>query len=127
MLKAGIVTPDSSAWTIPMFIATDNDWKQRFFVDYRRVNKTMKADRWIISKKQEILDDLVVSRIFYKLVLFSGYWKVRLTEACKEGTTFVWRFGTFKFEIMPSGPMNAPSTFQRMVGRVSADLPFMSV
>ena len=37
-----------------------------------------------------------------------------MAEKCKETTTFVCRFGTFQFELMPFELMNALSTFQRM-------------
>ncbi len=53
--------------------------------------------------------------MFKTLDLFTGYWQIRTAEECKEITTFVCKFVTFKFEVMPFGLMNAPSTFQRMM------------
>eukprot|EP00737_Agarophyton_chilense_P002014 gb/GEZJ01002279.1/.p1 GENE.gb/GEZJ01002279.1/~~gb/GEZJ01002279.1/.p1 ORF type:complete len:384 (+),score=41.68 gb/GEZJ01002279.1/:2514-3665(+) len=50
-----------------------------------------------------------------------------MSEACKEKTTFVCRYGTYKFEVMPFELMNAPSTFQRMMDEVLRDLPFVMV
>ena len=50
-----------------------------------------------------------------------------MAENCKEKTTFVCPFGTFQFEVMPFGLMNAPSTFQRMMDQLFRELSFVSV
>lgn len=97
MLWAGIITPASSAWSFPFFIATKKDGKPRFCVDYRALNLVMKADRWPLPKVQEIFDDLGDSSFFTTLDLFTGYWQVRMDDHCKEKTNFVCRFGNFVF------------------------------
>lgn len=127
MLEAGIITSAISAWSFPVAIATKKDGKPRFCVDYRVLNQKMKADRWPIPKIQEIFDDLHGANIFSTLDLFSGYWKVKMFEDCREKTTFVWNYGTYQFEAMQFGLMNAPSTFQRMMVRVLTGLEFVRV
>ena len=122
MLEAGIITPSASPWSFPVVIASKKDGKPRFCVDYRILNRRMKADRWPLPKTEEIFDDLEGSKVFSTLDLFSGYWQVRMAEQCKEKTTFVCRYGTYKFEVMPFGLMNALSTFQRMMDLVFRDL-----
>ena len=87
----------------------------------------MKADKWPLPKMEKIFDDLEGSKVFTTLDLFSGYWKVRMASWCKEQTTFVCRYGTFQFEVMPFGHMSSPSTFQRMLDGVFRDLPFVRV
>lgn len=125
MLEAGIITPVSSAWSFTGVIWTKKDGQLRFFVDYRVLNKRMKPDCWHIPKIQEIFDDLSGGKVFTTLDLFSGYWQIRLGEGCKEKTTFVCRFGTYQFEVMPFGLMNAPSTSQRMMDQIFRDLSFL--
>ena len=127
MLEAGIITPSISAWSFPIVIASKKDGKPRFCVDYRTLNRRMKADRWPLPKNEEIFDDLEGSSVFTTLDLFSGYWQVRMAENCKEKTNFVCCFGTFQFEVMPFGLMNAPSTFQRMMDQLFRELSFVSV
>ena len=46
---------------------------------------------------------------------------------CKEKTTFVCCFGTFHFEVIPFGLINAPSTFQRMMNQLFRELSFVSI
>ena len=127
MLEAGIIKPSVSAWSFPVVIVQKKDGKPRFCVDYRTLNQKMKADRWPLPKIEEIFDDLKGSTHFTTLDLFSGYWQVRLREDCKEKTTFVCRYGTYQFEVMPFGLMNAPSTFQRMMDQVFRHLDFVRV
>ena len=98
------------------------DGKSRFCVDYRTLNRRMKADRWALAKTEEIFDDLEGSKVFSTFDLFSGYWQVWMAEQCKDKTTFVCCYGTYKFKIMPFGLMNAPSTFQRTMDLVFRDL-----
>lgn len=47
-----------------------------------------------------------------------------MAEYVKEKTTFVCRFGTYQFELMPFGLMNSPSTFQRLIDEVFKKFPF---
>lgn len=58
MLRAGIVTPASSAWYFPVVIETKKDGKPCSCVDYRRLNQKIKHDRWPIPMEEEIFDDL---------------------------------------------------------------------
>lgn len=127
MLDAGIIVPVTSEWSSPVIIVSKKDGTPRFCVDYRVLNKLMKGDRWPLPKIQEIFDDLLGSCFFTSLDLFSGYWQIRLSKGCRDKTTFVCRFGTFRFEVMPFGLMNAPATFQRLMDRILEELPFVRV
>lgn len=50
-----------------------------------------------------------------------------MSEECKEMTTFVCRYGPYKFEVMLFGLLNAPSTFQKMLVGVLPALLFAIV
>ena len=127
MLEAGIITSSSSAWSFPGVIVSKKDGNPHFRVDYRTPNQRMKADRCSLPKIEEIFDDLEGSAYFTSLDLFSGYWQIRMAQQCKEMTTFVCCYGTYKFEVMPFGLMNAPSTLQRIMDTIVRGLPFVRV
>ena len=127
MEEAGIIKPSVSAWSFPVVIVRKKGGKPRFCVDYRLLNSKMKPDKWPLRNIEEIFDDLEGSKVFSTLDLFSGYWQVRMGEECKEKTTFVCCYGTFQFEVMPFGLMNALSTFQRMMDYVFRDILFVRV
>ena len=103
MMESGIITPSSSAWSFPIVIVSKKEGNPRFCVDYRMLNQTMKAERWPLPKIEEILDDLEGSAYFTSLDFFSSYWQTRIAQQCKKMTTFVCRYGTYKFEVMPFG------------------------
>lgn len=107
ILEAVIITTSKSAWSFRVVIDTKMDGKSRFSVDCRALNQRMKADRWPLPKIEEIFDELQGSKVFTTLDMFSGCWQVRMEESCREKTSFVGRIGTFQFEVMPFGLMNA--------------------
>ncbi len=68
----------------------------------------MTPDRWPLPRADEIIEDLAGSTVFSTVGLFSGFWQIKMDDACKEKTTFVCKYGTYQFEVMPFGLMNAP-------------------
>ena len=99
-------------------IVTKKDGNPRFCVDYRKLNAVMKRDRWPMPRVDEIFDEIKGSSVFTTIDLFQGYWQIKMDESCKEKTTFVCRYGTYQFEVMPFGLMNAGATFQRMMDQM---------
>lgn len=117
--------PVSSHWSFRVVLVTNKDGKPRFCVEGGELKQKMKADRRHIPKIQEIFDKLAVGEVFSTLDLFSGCWKIRVDENCKEMTTLVFLSGTFQLEVVTLGLMNVPSNFQRMMDRILMDLEFV--
>lgn len=105
-----------------MVIETKEGGKNRISVDYKVLKKRMKGDHLPIPKIQETFDYLERPKVFSTLELFSGYWKVRISEKFWEEMELVCSFGKFKFEVMHFDMMNAPSTFQHMMDQILASL-----
>ena len=78
----------------------------------------MHAERWPLPRVDEILDDMRSSSVFTTIGLFQGYWQIKIDETCKQKATFICRYGTFQFEVMPFDLMNSQATFQRMMDRI---------
>ena len=94
------------------------DGSSRFCVDFRKLNAVMKSDKWPVPCVEEIFDDLPGSSVFSTLDLFRGYWQIKIDDTCKEKTTFICKFGTYQFEVMPFGLKNSGATFQRMMDNI---------
>ncbi|GES92855.1 retroviral-like aspartic protease 1 [Rhizophagus clarus] len=59
---------------------------------------------------------------FSSLDLASGFWQVELDQKDREKSTFITRFSTYEFTVMPFGLCNAPATFQRLMDTVLRDI-----
>ncbi len=118
LLLACIITPVESLWTSTVVIVTEKVRSPRFCVDYPKLNSVVHADRWPLPRVDEILDDMRESSVFTTIDLFQGYCQIKIDEACNEKAALICRYGTFQFEVMPFGLMNAQATFQRMMDRI---------
>ena len=76
MLDAGIIKPCKSKWSFHVFIATKKDKKPRFCVDYRILNKKMRANRYPLPGMDETIDDLQGTEVYTNLEILFEYWQL---------------------------------------------------
>lgn len=73
MLAASITRPTTSPLAFPVIIDRVEDGSPRIFVKYQALNKRMKADKFLLLKIEEVIDDMARSKVFSKLDIFAGY------------------------------------------------------
>lgn len=78
------------------------------------VNQSNEGRQVALPKIEKIFGELEGSQVFTTLDLFSGYWQIHMDESCKEMTIFLTRYGTYQFEVMPFGLMDALDKFQKV-------------
>lgn len=127
MLEDGQFYTSSSAWSFAVMIATRRDEKPCICVENCVLNHSMRANSFLLPKFQETFDEIAESEFLTTLDLFSGYWKIKLEEKCKQKTSFVCQQGAFLLELMPFGLMNAQLTFKMMMNALTGHLEFVRV
>ena len=121
-LAKGHIRSSSSPGGAPVLFVKKADGSLRLCVDYRKLNKITRKDRYPLPLILGQLDWLRSAKIFTKLDLRVGYSNVRIAEGDEWKTAFRTRYGTFEYMVMPFGLTNAPATFQRFMNDIFSDL-----
>ncbi|KAL3977676.1 G protein-coupled receptor [Sarotherodon galilaeus] len=119
MLATGIIEPSRGEWCSPVvLVPKKNDARQRFCVDFSKLNAVSVFDAYPMPRVDELIERLGNAKYLTTLDLCKGYWQVPLTESSRDLTTFRVPSGLYRFRTMPFGLHGAPATFQRLVDLV---------
>jgi hypothetical protein len=84
----------------------------RLCVDFKNLKKCSLKDNYPLPKMDHILYKVVGENRISMMDGFSGYNQVAMHLDDKEKTTFTTPWGTFMYEKIPFGLINAGATFQ---------------
>ena len=87
-------------------------------VDYRRLNRVMIKNKYLLSRIDNLFDQLKGLSYFSKIDLRSGYHQLRIKEEdiAKMALSSLYRH--YEFLVMLFGLTNAPATFMELMNRV---------
>ena len=97
-----------------------NGW--RVYIDYRKLNSTTRKDHFSLPFIDQMLERIAGHAFYYFLDRYSGYNQIAIVPEDQEKITFTCPYGTFAYRKMPFGLCNAPTTFQRYMMAIFADL-----
>ena len=121
LLKMGVIEFSKSAWSAPVVPIRKKDGSIRLCVDYRKLNKVTKADRFPMPCMNDLVFSLQGSRYFTALDLVRGYYQVPLDPETAEYTAFSTPRNHYQFRRLSFGLKNAPGAFQREMQEVLRD------
>ena len=85
----------------------------RLCVDFCNLNRSSLKDNYPLPKIEQILQRVVGAQRISMVDGFSGYNHIAMHLDDREKTTFTTPWGTFMYDKIPFGLMNAGATFQR--------------
>ena len=124
---SGIVRRSSSSWASPLHLFKKKDGSRRPCGDFRRLNLETSADKYPVPNMGDFTRQIEGCSVFSKLDLKNGYLQVPLHSSAVPKTAVITPFGLYEFLQMPFGLKDASMSFQRLMDRVMAGLPFVFV
>jgi ribonuclease HI len=114
LLDAKIIVPlRYSDWVANLVPVRKKNGEIRLCVDFRNLNKSSLKDNYPLPNMDHVLEKVVGATRMSMIDGFSGSNQIAVCESDKEKTAFTTPWGTFMYDKMPFGLMNAGATFQR--------------
>jgi hypothetical protein len=114
LLDANIIVPlRYSDWVANLVPVRKKYGQIRLRVDFKNLNRSSLKDNYPLPKMDNVLEKLVGDNIMSMIDGFSSYNQIAVHKDDKEKTTFTTPWGTFMYEKMSFGLMNAGTTFQQ--------------
>jgi hypothetical protein len=114
LLDAKIIVPlRYSEWVANLVPVRKKNGEIRLCVDFRNLNRSSLKDNYPLPKMDHVLEKVVGANRISMIDGFSGYNQIVVHEDDREKTVFTTPWGTFMYDKMPFGLMNAGATFQR--------------
>jgi len=121
-LQKGYIRPSKSPQTSPVFFVGKKDGGKCMVMDYRRLNKQMVKNNYLLPLITDLVDAMGNKKLFTKMDLQWGYNNVRIKEGDEWKAAFTTHVGSFEPVVMFFGMTNLPATFQGMMNEIMRDL-----
>ena len=80
MLANQVKRPSTSPWASPVILVKKKYGKQRFCIDFRKINQITQRDVYPIPRIDDYLDALGGNAIFSTFDMHAGYWQIPMKE-----------------------------------------------
>lgn len=117
LLSDNVIEVSDSPWASPAILVHQKG-KDRFCIDYRKINTVLKADQYPIPRVDDILTQFSGMAYYTTFDANKGFHQVEVDEKDREKTAFRTHVGLHQFKRMPFGLKTGPSVFQRLTDRI---------
>ncbi|GJU67418.1 putative reverse transcriptase domain-containing protein [Tanacetum coccineum] len=118
LFDRGFIRPSYSPWGDLVLFVKKKDGSFRMCIDYRELNKLTVKNRYLLSRIDNLFDQLQGSRVYSKIDLRSGYHQLRVREEDILKIEIRPRYGHYELQVMSFGLTNVPAVFMDLMNRV---------
>ncbi|GJW21060.1 putative reverse transcriptase domain-containing protein [Tanacetum coccineum] len=105
----GFIRPNSSPWGALVLFVKKKYGSFQMCINYRELNKLIVKKRYLLSRIDDLFDQLQGSKVYFKIDLRYGYHQLRVREEDIPKIAFRTRYGHYEFQVMSFGLTNAPT------------------
>jgi hypothetical protein len=116
-LADDVIEESDSPWASPAILVRQKG-KDRFCIDFRKVNEVTKADQYPIPRIDDILSQFAGKAYFSTFDANKGFHQIEIKEEDREKTAFRTHRGLHQYKLMPFGLKSGPAVFQRLMDKV---------
>ena len=118
---------EPTPWVSSMVVAQKKDGRVRICLDPQHLNRVVMRSHYPLPTIEEVTTRLTNTKVFSVLVVKTGFWQVKLTEASSYLTTFNTPFGRYRWKRMPFGISSAPEVWQQKMNELIEGLSGVEV
>ena len=107
-LAKGFIQASSASYSLPVFFVKKPGGGIRFCVDYKKLNAIIKKDYYPIPLIEETLAQFKDAKYFIKIDICQAFYQIKMSKDSEKLITFLTKFDTFKYLVMPFGLCNGP-------------------
>ncbi len=104
---------EEATWLSPIVVVPKKNKKLKIYVDFKKLNATMKKDPFRLPFTNEVLNTLASCEAYSSLDGYFGYHQLCIIPKDRYKTMFVTNWGMFIWRVMPFGMKNAPPRSQK--------------
>jgi hypothetical protein len=112
-----VIEESDSPWASPAILVRQKG-KDRFCIDYRKINEVTKADQYPIPRIDDILSQFAGKAYFTTFDANKGFHQITIDAQDREKTAFRTHKGLHQYKRMPFGLKSGPAVFQRLMDRI---------
>ena len=98
LLDKGFIRPSTSPWGASVLIAKKRGKTLRLCLSYRQLNRVMIQNRYLLSRIDDLFDQLKGARVYSKIDFRAGYHQLRVKDTDIPKTAFRTRYGHYELQ-----------------------------
>ncbi|XP_062535091.1 uncharacterized protein K02A2.6-like, partial [Armigeres subalbatus] len=114
--------PGPSPWVSPLVPVLKDSDKIRLCIDMRRANQAVLRETHPLPLVEELLGSVTGAVRFSKIDIKDAYHQVEISERSRPITTFITKYGLFRYKRLMFGVSCAPEFFQKVMESILAGL-----